>query len=133
METIMENRFDRSLFINLVFAGGNPDVAYLSTSKYTIEQYEAAIETDEYKEFAKKIEKQFIENADLLLMGNLYRAQEAMMMVGPDDKNYPQIMRAYTEMLRLTAPIVERLSKVRAEVNAFNGLKLVIKGAEEKV
>lgn len=122
---------DRDLFINLIFAGGNPDVAYLNNSKYTIEQYEQALETDEYKEFAKKIEKQFIENADLLLMGNLYRAQEAMMLIGPENKNYPAIMKNYTDLLKITSPIVERLQKQKLEVNHFDGLELIIKGTDE--
>ena len=64
-------------------------------------------------------------------MGNLYRAKEAMLMIGEDHKNYPAILKNYIEILKLTTPIVERLNKQKLEVQTFEGLELVIEGDEE--
>ena len=120
----------RDLFISLCFSGGDPDIAFLHNNKFTIDEYEQARETEEYKDFAEKVQTRFLENPDLALMGNLYRAQEAMLMIGEDHRNYPAIMKNYIEILKLTKPIIERLNKQRLEVQAFDGLELVIDEGE---
>ena len=101
----------RDLYISLCFAGGNPDIAFLHNPDFTIGDYEEALQTDDYLEFSKKVEQQFLDKIDATLMGNLYRAQEAMQKVGPEAKTYPQIQKNYIEMLKLTKPIIERLKK----------------------
>jgi len=123
---------NRDLLITLVFAGGSADLAYLSNPSYSLKDYENAIPTQEYKDFAKQLSEDFIDNADQRLLGNLYKCQEALQTVGAEHKNYPQILKAYIEILKLTGPIVERLSKHAIETNTFSGLKLVINGAENK-
>ena len=124
---------DRELKISLVFAGGSADLAHLHNRTYSIKEYEDALLTDEYREFAKQLNDEFMANADSRLLGNLYRVENALQSVGPDNKNYPQILKAYVDILKLTGPIVERLSKHQTETNTFNGLRLVITGAENKI
>lgn len=131
MEILVAN--NRDLLISLVFAGGSADLAHLHNNTYTIKDYEDALVTDEYKSFATQLNDEFIANADQRLLGNLYRVESALNEIGPGDKTYPQILKAYIEILKLTAPIVERLSKHAQETNTFSGLKLVIQGAEGKV
>lgn len=123
---------DRELKIALVFAGGSADLAYIHNHAYSIIDYEVALVTDEYKSFAKRIQDEFLLNADQRLLGNLYRAEQALQEIGPKEKNYPQILKAYTDLLKLTAPIVERISTKLAESTVFQGLRLVIDGAEDK-
>lgn len=121
---------NRDLLISLVFAGGSADLAHLDNNTYSIKEYEDALTTDEYREFAKQLNDEFIANADQRLLGNLYRVESALKSVGAENKNYPQILKAYVDILKLTGPIVERLSKHATETNTFNGLRLVITGAE---
>lgn len=121
---------NRDLLISLVFAGGSPDVAHLTNNKYTIDEYIATADTDEYKIFADEVNKNFLENADLRLLGNLYRCEQALGEVGAKDKNYPHILKAYTDLLKLTGPIVERIQKVKLETNLLDGLEIVIDGRE---
>lgn len=121
METIQRN-----IFLSLALSGSNPDFAVLTDSRYTIEQYLDAVELEEYKDFSKKLETSFFDNLDAMLMGRLYGAQEALGMVKTYDSNYPQILKAYTELLKITAPIVERMQKVKIEVGQFQNMKLVL-------
>ena len=117
---------NRDLYITLVFAGGSPETAFLYNQKHTLQAYIGALPTDEYKVFAKRVGDEFVENADNNLMGNLYRAQVALQRVGPEHNNYPKILKSYTDLLKLTQPIVERLSQIRIEASTFEGIELVI-------
>lgn len=117
---------NRDKFITLVFAGGSADLAYLHNSTFTIKEYEDCLKTDEYTSFATQLNNEFIANADQRLLGNLYRVESALQTVGADSKTYPQILKSYVDILKLTSPIVERLSKHAMETNTFNGLRLVI-------
>ena len=123
---------NRDILISLVFAGGSSDLAYLNNPTFTIQDYDDALATDEYREFAAKLNDEFIANADQRLLGNLYRVEQSLRVIGPENKNYPQILKAYIDILKLTSPIVERLSKNAMDNNTFTGLKLVINGAEDK-
>lgn len=122
-----EKKLQRDLFISLCFAGSDPDCAYLHNTDHTIENYEEALSTKEYEEFATEVQDRFFAGADLRLCGNLFRAEQALKELGPGHKNYPSIMKNYKELLMLTAPLVERLQKIRVESNAFENLELVIK------
>jgi hypothetical protein len=123
----------RELYINLLFAGNDPDIAFLHNSKYTINEYEAALNEDPYQKFKADTEKRFLSSMDSVLLGNLYRAKEAMMLIGEDHKNYPQIQKNYIEMLKLTQPIIERLNRQRLEVQSYDGLEIVIEGDDAPV
>lgn len=121
METIQRN-----IYLALALSGGNPDFAVLTDKRYTVEQYLEVVDVEEYKEFAEKLEKSFFNNLDAMLMGRLYGAQEALAEVKVYDNCYPQILKAYTDLLKITAPIVERMSKIRVEVSQFDGMRLVL-------
>jgi len=123
---------NRDILISLVFAGGSADLAHLHNNTFTIKEYEDALVTQEFKDFAKQLNDDFIANADHRLLGNLYRVESALAAIGPTEKTYPQILKSYIEILKLTSPIVERLSKHATETNTFSGLKLVISGAEDR-
>lgn len=118
----------REKFINLVFSGGDVDLAYLLDSTYSIKEYETALDKPEYEVFNKEISKRFIENSDQRILGNLYRAEVALKDIGPEHRNYPAILRTYKELLQLTSPIIEKLQKVKVESTMFDGLELAIKG-----
>ncbi len=124
------NELDRDLLISLVFAGGSADLAYLHNQAWSIQDYSSALMTDEYIEFASQLNEEFISNADQRLLGNLYRIETALNSLGPLEKSYPQILKSYIDILKLTTPIVERLSRHAMETNTFSGLKLVIQGVE---
>ncbi len=49
------NNKNRDLLISLCFAGGDADIAYLNNNKFIIDEYEQAMETEEYKAFAEKV------------------------------------------------------------------------------
>lgn len=123
---------DRELLITLCFAGGSPETAFLTNNKYTLQEYIDALQTNEYKVFSEEVNKNFIENTDLRLVGQLYKIEKALSELSSSDKNYPALIKNYLEILKITAPIVERLSKHAQEINTFEGLKLVINGAEGK-
>ena len=123
----------RDLYISLCFGGGDPDLAYLHNHSHSIEDYEKALATKEYKDFALEVQERFFENCDLRLLGNLFRAECALQEIGPSHKNYPAILRNYKELLSISSPIIERLSKVKIESNVFEGLELVIKGVGKEV
>lgn len=118
----------REKFINLCFSGGDVDLAYLLDPTYSLDEYEKALETKEYEEFATLIQDRFIAGADLRIVGQLYRAEVALKEISPSHKNYPSILRTYKELLQISSPIVERMQKIRVESNAFDGLTLSING-----
>ncbi|BDQ01936.1 MAG: hypothetical protein KatS3mg036_0490 [Ignavibacterium sp.] len=120
----------RAKFISLFFAGGSPDVAYLHNPQFSIVDYTQTLSTPEYQEFARDVENNFLNNIEAVLMGNLYRIQEALKSLQPTDKNFPAIYKNYIELLKLTAPIVERLNKQRIEVDQLKGLELAIKNTD---
>lgn len=120
--------YPRDLLITLAFAGGSADLANLHNDEHTIQSYTEALESQEYKDFTEKLNKEFIENADMRILGNLYRIEQALSILPVDDKNFPNVLKAYTELLKLTSPIVERMQKIRIESNLFEGLELVIDG-----
>jgi hypothetical protein len=116
----------RERYLNLSLAGGNPDLAYIYCNKYTVREYEDAAEQENYKQFADNLEKNFFSKIDAILIGNLYRAQETLNTIGPEDKGYAAIMKNYIDLLKITQPIVERLNKQKLEVNRFEGMELII-------
>lgn len=124
---------NRDLLITLVFAGGQPETAYLSNNTHSLQEYIDALETDEYKQFSEDVNNNFIANADVRLVGQLFKIEKALLGLEPNDKNYPALLKNYTELLKLTAPIVERLHRESVEATTFPGLKLIIKGTEPEV
>ena len=44
----------RELYISLCFSGVDPDIAFFHNNKFTIDEYEQAMETEEYKALPKK-------------------------------------------------------------------------------
>lgn len=122
---------NRLKYISLFFAGGSPEVAYSNNPAFTVDEYEQLLGSKEYREFAAQIEGQFLNNIESVLIGNLYKLQLTLNSLDPKDRNFPAIYKNYTELLKLTAPIVERLNKQRVEFEQLQGLELAIKGADD--
>lgn len=122
----------RELYISLFFSGGSPEIATKYNPLFSLKEYLKASKSQSYKDFVEQINKEFLENSDLMLLGNLYRIQEVLATMDVTDKNYPQIMKNYNEMLKITQPIVERLSKQKIEASTFQGLELIIKNPDDQ-
>ena len=122
----------RELMVTLCFAGGSPETAFMTNSSFTLQEYIDTLTTDEYKQFAIQLNDEFIANADSRLLGQLYRIDSALTSLNATDKNYPALLKNYLEILKITAPIVERLSKHAQETNTFSGLKLIINPPEKE-
>lgn len=122
--------------LNLFFSGGNPSIAYVRDGRFPTRLYEGALNTKQYKEFRDKLELEFTENIEGVLLHQLYRATEQLEVADPTEKGYSAISKHYLEILKMTAPIIERMSKDKAEAQTFNGLEIVIKdttqGKKEK-
>lgn len=119
-------QIQRNIYLSLALSGSNPDFAVLTDGRYGVEDYLEVVDTQEYLDFAEKLGKTFINNLDAMIMGRLYGAQEALGIVKVYDSNYPQILKAYTDLLKVTQPIVERLAKMKIEVSQFQNMKLVL-------
>ena len=116
----------RDIFLALALSGSNPDFACLTDNRFTVKDYLDAVDTQAYKDFAEQLETTFFNNLDAMLMGRLYDAQEALARAKTDDRAYPQILKAYTDLLKITTPIVEILSKYKVEISQFENMKLVL-------
>lgn len=104
---------DRQKWINLIFAGHSPDLAYLQHPEHSIQEYEETLKKQDFKNFSDSIYKDFIENLDLRLMGDLYKCSQDMQIIKASDPNYPKIQKNYLEMLKITAPIVDRIKSLK--------------------
>lgn len=115
----------KSLFISQ----GNPEEAHLRNPSYTEDEYELALNSAEYQDFLQDINKRFIAHLDSTL---IYQQYEAFKMLedcksGKIDMKYlKDISKHFTDLLKLTEPIVERLGKQVREEERLAGLRLVI-------
>ena len=116
----------RDLYISLIFAGNSPEMAFLNNPRHNLEEYIDALENEEYRAFKAKVDKEFLNNLDSSLMGTLYMLRVNLQGMATTDKNYPQILRAYNDQIKLTSPIIERLHRITAEVNTFMDLEIEI-------
>ena len=120
----------------MYFAGGSPDLAYVTGEqvsnkpKYSLKDYIRATKSPLYTSIKEELEKQYNENFDGLLLGQLHSAQQAMAAVSVDHPNYKDVTKRYLDIFKLTAPIIERLAKKKIELDIFTGLELVVKGVD---
>ena len=119
---------NRDKIVALALAGGDPILANMQNPLYSIDEFERVLRSKSYEDYATTISDRFTSGIDLRLVGDLYRAQQALALLKPNDINYPKIMKEYRELLKITSPILEKLQRIRVEVETFDNLELVLEG-----
>ena len=123
---------DRELKIALYWSGRQPDIAHQINPIYTIQEYTDALNMPEFVEFATSYDQNFISGIDGLLLGRLQLASDALSKLPIDSPNFPKIMAEYSKLLDKTKPIIERLSKINAEAQKFDGFIITLRGDNEQ-
>lgn len=140
----------RELLASLYFASGIPELAHITGAtrvktidkgkpsehkinvpKYSIDDYDKALESPDYDEFRKEIEKLFHDNAEGFIIGELYRAKVDLQMSGGHHENYQHISRHFREMHKMSNPILERLAEKKMKGDMFPGFEPVIAGVND--
>ncbi len=140
----MSKRDREELFLMLFFAGGFPQQAVIvgprrevvidgevaSIPKFSLLEYERALENDDYNKFKTGMQKQLNDNAEGLLLSSFYNAQRDMISISTDERNYNAIATHYREIMKLVTPIQERLAMHRIDSEKLGNLELAVFGAE---
>lgn len=118
----------------LYCAGGQPQQAHTLDSTLSIGMYYVLVQSDEYKYFYTKQNKYFFDSAEGALLHRLNKVVEVLtdMELTKDYKAYAQTTKAYTDLLKLTAPIIARLAQIQAEASHFDGFEIRIKGVDDE-
>ena len=113
----------REIHLALLKSGDLPDLAFVYDPRFTIEEYEAAVESEEYKQFSGTYTTRFIDGIDKHLLGRLFELQRTIDSIkDPTEPNVPRLHKEYRETLKLTEPIINRLAKIASATNTFAGL-----------
>lgn len=125
-----------SKYFNLLYAyQGDATLCHAKDPSITIEEYEELQQTEEYEEYLANIQKRFLAHLDTTLIANQAKAHQMLDDIynGKTDMKYlKDVSKHFTDLLKLTEPIVERLGKQVREEERLSGLTLVIQKPEDK-
>lgn len=115
----------------LHYAAGQPKEANVIDNSLSVQEYFDLLKTDEYIEFSQDQQKYFYDNVEGLLLYRVNALSAALRDLPIVDRNYPAIQKELTALLKITQPIIERLSKISKEIQTFDGLEIRIKGVDD--
>lgn len=118
----------RDKYLLLVAYQGDPELCFAKDPSLSIDEWEALALTEEYKVFLDNINKRFVAHLDTTLIAHQAKASMLLEDVynGTQDIKYlKDISKHFTDLLKLTEPVVARLgSQIRHEED-LSSLKIV--------
>lgn len=108
-----------------IFNNGEDVVLLVTILTPTLQPQEIQdiIDSVDYQTWKQVELGKFLSNTDLLLAGKIRQIDRHLSSMSPGDKNYPALLREYGALLRTTSPLIEKLSRVKAEVDVTTRLK----------
>lgn len=109
---------------------GDVETAHLRNPAFSENEYAEALASEEYALFLKDVNDRFVAHLDQLLIYEQYESFKLLedIRAGREDmKHLKAVSDHWHKTLAITSPIIERLSRVKAEAETIQNLKLVIK------
>ena len=119
---------NRDFKLALYWAGRSPEIAFRINPNYSISDYEIGLTDTEFLDFAVTYDTNFSLGIDGMLMYKLVQLSDEINKAPSNEKLY----KAYTDLLKLTTPILEKLYRSSKEAEHYDGLELIIRGVNEK-
>ena len=126
----------RDKYLMLVAYQADAELCFAKDPSLSIEEWIVLSQTEEYKEFLAEIQSRFIAHLDVTIIA--HQAKASMLLedvyAGRQDIKYlKDISKHFTDLLRLTSPIVERLGSQLRKEEELSSLQIVILDRDDQL